>query len=455
MQKAQTEETSTGSSRIGIWMSLLGKFIYLSVVILVLLLCWSLWDYRSRLERTFSHFDMKVYVVTALSVVLIPLYLVRWWRAALVLLLFHVFLLEFGLRVMGFMGVLPFDYYRFTPYAHSYVAREYFETSSMNRYGWHDIDQSMRPDVPKVAIIGDSFIQAYSVDPRRHLGQKLREKFSDEAQVFEFGISGAGPGFYLEMLKYAHQVYGVDAAVVSIFLGNDFRNLMPEMDDRTPLSGMFYEEDLNEVGRFQMHPLSQAGRVAWWQERERNHWPLLPNIFRMAKGKLLSPVAVRWLLSKLEEPAKVGMSDGEGGEVEVKVGGGEAQFDSGLDMIISSPRPDPRKDEMLLRMEDMLRRIATYAENNGISLKVFSIPIPPSERDRNPDFLPEQPTRLLEEICSKLELPFVSMRPHLQEDLGSQDLSPVFRGHFSYLGHEAVARVLWRELFQRGAWPSK
>jgi len=110
---------------------------------------------------------------------------------------------------------------------------------------------------------------------------------------------------------------------------------------------------------------------------------------------------------------------------------------------------------MLLRMEDMLRRIATYAENNGISLKVFSIPIPPSERDRNPDFLPEQPTRLLEEICSKLELPFVSTRPHLQEELGSQDLSPVFRGHFSYLGHEAVARVLWRELFQRGAWPSK
>lgn len=106
------------------------------------------------------------------------------------------------------------------------VRKEIEAPYRINANGWNSghsrYPVETREDVQRIAIIGDSYIEAFQVPVDRSAGEILEATLGKENhEVFRFGISGAPLSQYLHMLE--REVLGYDPQVVIIVLvHNDF-----------------------------------------------------------------------------------------------------------------------------------------------------------------------------------------------------------------------------------------
>jgi lysophospholipase L1-like esterase len=96
---------------------------------------------------------------------------------------------------------------------------------TINRQGWNsgqgDYEIAKRPGVERVAIIGDSFVEAFQVPSSSSLAEKLGRRLGAGAEVFRFGIAGAPFSQYLWMFEHEVARYAPDLVVV-VLIHNDF-----------------------------------------------------------------------------------------------------------------------------------------------------------------------------------------------------------------------------------------
>src|SRR4029077_3989654 len=81
-----------------------------------------------------------------------------------------------------------------------------------------------RPGVSRIAIVGDSYVEALQVAYDRSLGERLAGDLAEGAsavEVYRFGISGAPMSQYLQMIENEVVHYRPDWVVVLI-VHNDF-----------------------------------------------------------------------------------------------------------------------------------------------------------------------------------------------------------------------------------------
>jgi GDSL-like Lipase/Acylhydrolase family len=98
----------------------------------------------------------------------------------------------------------------------------------INRQGWNsgigDYAIPRRPGVSRVAVVGDSFIEALQVPYNRSVGEDLAADLAaigTAAEVYRFAISGAPMSQYLQMIEHAVVRYRPDWVIVLI-VHNDF-----------------------------------------------------------------------------------------------------------------------------------------------------------------------------------------------------------------------------------------
>jgi len=93
----------------------------------------------------------------------------------------------------------------------------------INNDGWNSaIDYSLNhKDKPLIAIIGDSYIEAFQVDPQKSIVGIIREKMKDKYEVYGFGLSGAPLSQYMHMSRYAKKHFNPDVLVINV-VHNDF-----------------------------------------------------------------------------------------------------------------------------------------------------------------------------------------------------------------------------------------
>lgn len=101
------------------------------------------------------------------------------------------------------------------------VAGEY----RINAQGWNSAhvsyDAAPPAGVRRIAIIGDSFVEALQVPYDASLAEQLEGMAGGRVQVYRFGISGAPLSHYLAMARHAAQTYRPDVMVV-LLVHNDF-----------------------------------------------------------------------------------------------------------------------------------------------------------------------------------------------------------------------------------------
>jgi hypothetical protein len=94
----------------------------------------------------------------------------------------------------------------------------------INNMGWNsDIDYA--PDIerhkPLIAVLGDSYVEAFQVDITASFVSLLRSKVKSTYDVYGFGKSGAPLSQYLQMSRYVRQHFKPDVFVVNV-VHNDF-----------------------------------------------------------------------------------------------------------------------------------------------------------------------------------------------------------------------------------------
>jgi len=98
----------------------------------------------------------------------------------------------------------------------------------INAQGWNsgigDYAVARRPGVSRIAVVGDSFVEALQVRYDRSLGERLAKDLAAahaEVEVYRFAISGAPLSQYLQMIEREVARYRPDWVVVLI-VHNDF-----------------------------------------------------------------------------------------------------------------------------------------------------------------------------------------------------------------------------------------
>ncbi|GAB7022229.1 SGNH/GDSL hydrolase family protein [Salidesulfovibrio brasiliensis] len=91
-----------------------------------------------------------------------------------------------------------------------------------NNYGFLN-DQDYTPDgeLPVLAVIGDSYVEAAMVPYKDTLHGRLADDFKNEYRVYSFGVSGAPLSQYLAFAEFARDEFKPQK-MVFIVVGNDF-----------------------------------------------------------------------------------------------------------------------------------------------------------------------------------------------------------------------------------------
>jgi GDSL-like Lipase/Acylhydrolase family len=106
------------------------------------------------------------------------------------------------------------------------VANEIAAPFAINRRGWNsghvDYSVARRHGVTRIAVVGDSFVEALQVPSIESLAEQLEGLLGPErAEVFRFGISGAPLSQYIHMVEREVVSFRPDFVVV-VLVHNDF-----------------------------------------------------------------------------------------------------------------------------------------------------------------------------------------------------------------------------------------
>ena len=106
------------------------------------------------------------------------------------------------------------------------VKAEIAANYAVNSNGWNSghsaYTRHKAPDKKRMAIIGDSYIEAFGVDYDQSVAEQLERRLDpDRFQVYRFGIGGAPMSQYLHMLRQEVTHYQPDLVIINL-AHNDF-----------------------------------------------------------------------------------------------------------------------------------------------------------------------------------------------------------------------------------------
>lgn len=100
----------------------------------------------------------------------------------------------------------------------------------INDHGWNsDIDclEGTR-ERPLIAVIGDSFVEAFQVDPDENLAAILRRRVAPAYDVYSFGMQGSPLSQYLHVSRYVAHRFSPDV-LVFVVVHNDFDEMLRDL----------------------------------------------------------------------------------------------------------------------------------------------------------------------------------------------------------------------------------
>ena len=106
-------------------------------------------------------------------------------------------------------------------------------TVRINNAGFHsDVDYAADAPGPLLAVVGDSFVEAFHVPYRRSCAGRLATLLEPAARVYAFAQSGAGLSQYLAWARHARDAYR-PSGLVFVVIENDSHESVAEFGGRT------------------------------------------------------------------------------------------------------------------------------------------------------------------------------------------------------------------------------
>jgi len=395
------------------------------------------------------------------------LFMAAAWRGSTrtkfqILLLLLVFAcVECLLQITAWLGVLPaVNTKERLPWARVYWSAEGRGNSVRNRYGWHFPEFNLEMS-NRVAVIGDSFVEAVEVPRARTMSAALEQQLRVQHRpltILGLGNHGTGPANYFEILQYAHRHFVISQAVIVVYLGNDITDSSPRLEVNPPAEFIFYQLASNNVPV--LPPDGQRAAAAFRRVIERSHQPVWQFLPRLAVSHCMSiqlPLSVR----NTRAMAKRRAANAASGPPET------ALANLGLKAAPFAIQRSPEVSEAIAIAQGVLGLAADFARTNGIALSLVTVPFFP------PDFYAQRGTnwsarlgahdflRLEEEFgvwAARRNIPFLGLGDVMRaQGLTTEEIRGLYlsngSGHFSVRGHQFAADAIRMRFFAppRGA----
>ena len=331
---------------------------------------------------------------------------------------------------------------------------------SYNSEGWRDIEPITRLDAEfRVAILGDSFIEAYSVDQVESFSSRfdaLIKSRGQDGEVFNFGVGGYST--FQEYLAYKQiaPIYRPQLVLLGFYLGNDVRNNDLRLESVVNTDEVKVESrpflTINSSGDRSVTAvaIAEAKKQYEFERARREEWPL-----RDARKSVLLRVlgrTVRRLQGRLMNRGTTGESVTDRNElVEVSRFG------------VHFCEEPPEISSAWEVTTSVLEQFRNEVQANGAQLVVFSVPAAEEVEIFRMEARLATVTRA-EQICFERAPGYRRLKGVLNSlGIESVDLLPAFRdaarkesatlfrgdGHWSPMGHALAADVVFGELHQR------
>ncbi len=162
-----------------------------------------------------------------------------------------------------------------------------------NRQGYRGADfvKDKAPGVLRVAVLGDSFVEAEAVEEERtfvHLAQELwRERGLGPAEFMNFGVSGYSPAQEYLQLRDEVLDYAPDVVLLFFFPTNDIEALSPKtaLSRQQPFASVDAEGRLQLDTGFSRTPVYQAKRALVFLRR---HSALVNGLYERLYARILA-----------------------------------------------------------------------------------------------------------------------------------------------------------------------
>lgn len=135
--------------------------------------------------------------------------------------------------------------------------RDYKAQFSINNHGWnspHNYVEERTTGKARIAVIGDSFVEAFQVDVERSFPYVLEKELIEQeynVEVYGFGFSGVPLSQYLQMMRYVCKVFASDILIVNI-VHNDFLASLNGVEGNPHL--LTYAQDDDGTTFFEVQP---------------------------------------------------------------------------------------------------------------------------------------------------------------------------------------------------------
>jgi lysophospholipase L1-like esterase len=323
----------------------------------------------------------------------------------------------------------------------------------INAAGFRGAELHARSERPRVAVYGDSFIHAYYTPDAEtfpaQLGTMLSGHAAGTVEVVNAGVSSYGPDQIALKMENELPWLRPQLAVVAIFAGNDYGDLMRNKIFR-----------LGADGTLEPNAWRLDGKVREWMELSQRESILLRAPRQIRAGLRVSP-------EMYEKPMDFGFVLAEATREyrSFVVERDDTVTNTHLDYysadVSATPAAESARYKVAL-MRAVLARIRDVAAQNRVTLAFLLIPHPMDvtdgyewgrvDRARFPGYDARNQIRFLEDAARGLGVPYVSLydlfRASEPEQLylrGSDD-------HWNAAGQRLAARAMADYLRARGLW---
>jgi hypothetical protein len=327
--------------------------------------------------------------------------------------------------------------YRFVPHAAYYYRQENPKaiTGRINNFGWRDVDWTLEKPkgTTRIAIIGDSFVEAFQVEVEstfvKILERELSLQHNTRVEVMNFGRSGFTQTEQLLLLQSDVLKFSPDIVVACLLPANDIEDV--RRATAPDLLRPFFIHDP------QTHSLILDAR---FRETSEFRAKVFVDVFKR-NSALLSLLAERYTLYRLKRD--ITAKSAEGANKAEKLAGY---------MSLCSAHPDSEQAKSYALNKLLIERIAATCSEANVELVLLCFPtdahLPEREREYvatdstfNPNFFDDDLARL----SSALGIHYLGLQRVFRREY-ERNRRPLHWKHLNYEGHRITASELSKTL---------
>ena len=307
---------------------------------------------------------------------------------------------------------------------------------SHNSDGWRDVEHALEPDSPeilRIAVLGDSFMEGYSVGDDDYFARRLEGLLNTErtnAEVFNFGVGGYGPLQYYLSFMHAAKPYKPKLVLAGIYLGNDISNVSFEIENRR-IDGLKVDSRPYLDPRYP----DQIKIFTSDYDRAVRNYKFRSAFLSSALNRAAFRVYKEWI-----DP--ISANPGKGPE---KAGAG-LNFDA-----------CKAYEEAWVTFERILRELKVETEKTDATFVLFSVPTANLLTPRHEtSCTTDQPEEKLARLTNELGIPYINLFPVFENESRKNGVSSVFHlsdRHWNVKGHALATGVILQELRDRDLVP--